>query len=232
MADGQLPLALPFKPALGSGDFLPHAGVRLALDVMAGATPWPQHRLVLWGGPGVGKTHLLHVWASETGASVVDGRLLREPFWPDGSISIDDADQVPSEEALLHVLNAAAESGHRLLLTSTRPPARHRIRLADLASRLRATMAVELGPQDDDMLAALLAKLLSDRQIVVPPPIQKWMLTRLPRTAATIREAVERLDYAALAAQSSVSRGLAAECLSDLLLTDLSHNEMPQESSP
>ena len=117
MADGQLPLALPFKPALGPGDFLPHAGVQLALDVMASETPWPQHRLVLWGGPGVGKTHLLHVWASQTGASVVDGRLLREPFWPEGSISIDDADQVPSEEALLHVLNAAAESGHRLLLT-------------------------------------------------------------------------------------------------------------------
>ena len=220
MADAQLPLALPFRPGLGPADFLPHEGVRLALDALAADAPWPQNRLVLWGGAGVGKTHLLHVWASDTGASVVDGKRLREPFWPDGAISIDDADQVPSEEALLHVVNAAAEAGHRLLLTSTRPPARSRIRLPDLASRLRATMAVELGPQDDDMLASLLGKLLSDRQIVVPPPIRKWMLTRLPRTAATIREAVERLDYAALAAQSSVSRGLAAECLADLLLNE------------
>lgn len=227
MADEQLPLALPFRPALGPGDFLPHAGVQMALDLVAAGKSWPQHRLVLWGGAGVGKTHLLHVWASETGASIIDGPQLREPFWPEGPISIDDADQVPSEEVLLHVLNAAAESGHRLLLTSTRPPARCRIRLADLSSRLRATMAVELGPQDDDMLAALLAKLLSDRQVVVPPPIQKWMLTRLPRTAATIREAVQRLDYAALAAQSSVSRTLAAECLADLFV-----NQTPQESPP
>ncbi len=220
MADAQLPLVLPFKPGLGSSEFLPHAGVQLALEAIAAGTAWPQSRLVLWGGAGVGKTHLLHIWAGETGASIVDGRRLHEPFWPQGALSIDDADQVPSEEALLHVLNAAAEAGHRLLLTSTRPPARSRIRLPDLASRLRATMAVELGPQDDDMLASLLAKLLSDRQIVVAPPIQKWMLTRLPRTAATIREAVERLDYAALAAQSSVSRGLAAECLAELLLNE------------
>ena len=227
MADGQLPLALPFTPGLGPGDFLPHAGVRLAMNLLAAGKPWPQHRLVLWGGAGVGKTHLLHVWAGETGASIVDGRQLREPFWPEGPVSIDDADQVPSEEALLHVLNAAVESGHRLLLTSTRAPARSRMRLPDLASRMRATMAVELGPQDDDMLAALLAKLLSDRQVAVPQSVQKWMLTRLPRTAATIREAVERLDYAALAAQSSVSRALAAECLADLFL-----NEPPQESPP
>lgn len=225
MADGQIPLALPFTPALGPGDFLTHGGVRLALELLADDKPWPQNRLMLWGGAGVGKTHLLHVWANETGASIVDGRQLHEPFWPEGPVSIDDADQVPSEEALLHVLNAAAECGHRLLLTSTRPPARSLIGLADLASRLRATMAVELGPQDDDMLAALLVKLLSERQITVPPPIQKWMLTRLPRTAGTIREAVERLDYAALAAQSSVSRALAAECLADLFL-----NQTPQES--
>ena len=160
------------------------------------------------------------MWASENGASIITGRALLEPFWPEGPVSIDDADHVPSEEALLHVLNAAAESGFRVLLTVTLPPARSRIRLPDLASRLRATMAIEIGPQDDDMRAALLAKLLSERQLVVIPSVQKYILTRLPRTAASVREAVGRLDAAALAAQSAISRTLAADCLADLFLND------------
>ena len=227
MIEGQLALALPHVPALSAADFLPHEGARLALDLLAGAKPWPQDRLVLWGGPGTGKTHLLHVWARENGASIIAGPALREPFWPEGPVSIDDADQVPSEEALLHVLNAAAESKFRVLLTVTRPPARSRIRLADLASRLRATMAIEIGPQDDPMRAALLAKLLSERQLVVLPSVQKFILTRLPRTAAAVREAVGRLDAAALAAQSGISRTLAADCLADLFL-----NDPVKESSP
>ena len=227
MTDGQLALALPHVPALGAADFLPHDGARLALDVIAGDKPWPQDRLVLWGGPGAGKTHLLHVWASEHGASIIAGPALHEPFWPEGPVSIDDADQVPSEEALLHVLNAAAEAGHRLLLTATTPPARSRIRLADLASRLRATMAIEIGPQDDAMRASLLAKLLSERQLQVLPSVQKYILTRLPRTAASVRDAVGRLDDAALAAQSGISRSLAADCLAPLFL-----NEPVKESSP
>lgn len=220
MADGQLPLDLPHVPALSAADFLPHGGARLALEAIGTSQSWPQDRLVLWGGRGAGKTHLLHVWASENGASIVAGPQLREPFWPYGPVSIDDADQAPSEEALLHVLNAAAEAGHRLLLTSARPPARCTIGLADLASRLRATMAIEIGPQDDAMLAALLAKLLSERQLVVALPLQRWMRTRLPRTAGAVRDAVSRLDYAGLAAQSGISRALAAECLSDLFLDE------------
>ena len=220
MADGQLPFAFPHTPALTAADFLPHPGVRLALDLLDAAQNWPQHRVLLWGGQGTGKTHLLHIWASENGASVVAGPRLQEPFWPIGPVSIDDADLVPSDEALLHVLNAAAEASCKLLRTMSRAPARTPARLPDLASRLRATLSVEIGRQDDDFRAALLGKLLSERQLAVAPALQRWLLTRLPRTPAAIRAAVARLDYAALAAQSGVSRPLAAAALSDLLLSD------------
>ena len=177
------------------------------------------------GRAGRGKTHLLHVWASEHGASIIAGPALQEPFWPEGPVAIDDADQVPSEEALLHVVNAAAETRFRVLLTVTRPPARSRIRLADLASRLRATMAIEIGPQDD--LCGRAARQAAGRNgnSRCRRP-SKYILTRLPRTAASVRDAVGRLDDAALAAQSAISRTLAADCLADLFLND------PSRESP
>ncbi len=216
MADKQLALPFPYRPALTAVDFLPHPGQALALDFLAATPTWPQRRLAIWGEPGTGKTHLLHLWAQETGAAILAGPDLDEPFWPESPVAIDDADRVPAEATLLHLINAAAEARRPVLLTMTRPPARLLLRLPDLASRLRALTAIEIGPPDDRFLANLLARLLAERQLLVAAPLQAWLLVRLPRTPAAIRDAVARLDYAALAAKSGVTHKLAADALSDL----------------
>jgi chromosomal replication initiation ATPase DnaA len=216
----QLALAFPHHPRLSEADFLPTEGNRQALEFLGNLRSWPQRRLALWGGRGAGKTHLLHIWARNHGAELVSGRALAGPVWPEGPMAVDDIDAVPSEPALLHLLNAAAEAGHPLLLASRLAPGRIGARLPDLASRLRAITAVEIGPADEPFLAALLARLLSDRQLQVAPSLQSWLLTRLPRTPGAIQEAVARLDRAALAAGSGVTRPLAAQALADLYPQD------------
>ncbi len=223
----QLPLTFPHTPHLTEAEFLPSPGTRLALEYLGRTASWPQGRLALWGGPGAGKTHLLHIWAREHGAAIVAGPELEEPIWPEGAVAVDDADQVPCEPCMLHLLNSAVEAGYPLLLTASRPPGRFAVGLRDLASRLRATTAVEIGPADDEFLAVLLAHLLAERQLPVAPGLQAWMLTRLPRTCSAVREAVTRLDRAQLAAKSGVSRALAAEALCSLFSDDT-----VQETSP
>jgi chromosomal replication initiation ATPase DnaA len=216
VAERQLPLAFPHTPRLSEADFLRSPANAEALEFLGNTGAWPQRRLVLWGPEGVGKTHLLHIWARNHGAGIVAGPSLQQPFWPEGPAAVDDIDQAPSEPALLHLLNAAAEAGHALLLTARLPPGRIRAGLPDLASRLRAAAAVEIGPADDAFLAELLARLLAERQLPVTPPLQSWLLTRLPRTSGVIQEAVARLDRAALAAGSGVTRALAMGALADL----------------
>jgi len=209
-------LALPFvhAPGLTAADFLPGPGAGAALAWLARPAGWPAGRLVLWGEAGAGKTHLLHVWAGQHRATLLPAAT---PHWPRGPVAVDDADLATDEHALLHLLNAAAESCHPVLLAARTPPARWPTRLPDLASRLRATAAVELRPADDAFLRTLLARLLSDRQLVVADPVQDWLLTRLPRTPAAMREAAARLDRAALAAGAPVTRTLAAAALADLI---------------
>lgn len=203
-------LALPFAAAAqyDSEDFLAdpaNAEARAWLD-----TPWPGGRLALWGEEGCGKTHLLHVWAARAGATVLPGPELRGLMaLPPGGIAVDDADAA-REEPLLHLLNAAAEAGLPTLLAARDAPARWRTRLPDLASRVRATAAVELRPPGDDLLRALLARLLAARQLVVAEAVQDWLLLHLPRHPAALREAAARLDHAALAAGRRVDRTLAA----------------------
>jgi len=173
-------LALPFvhAPVFTAADFLPAPGAGAALAWLARPAGWPAGRLVLWGEAGAGKTHLLHVWAGQHRATLLPAVTTH---WPRGPVAVDDADLATDEHALLHLLNAAAEGRHPVLLAAQAPPARWPTRLPDLASRLRATATVELRRSDDTFLRTLLARLLSDRQLVVPDAMQDWLLARLPR---------------------------------------------------
>jgi chromosomal replication initiation ATPase DnaA len=172
--------------------------------------------LAIWGPPGCGKTHCLRLWAAHVGAVCRDGPGLRVPPEPAAAVAIDDADAVPDPEVLLHTLNRAAAAGTALLLSARLPPGRWSVGLPDLKSRLRAITAVEIGPPEDSLLRALLARLLSDRQLAMSSGIQEWLLLRLPRTAAALREAVARLDRAQLATGRAITRGLAAAILAEM----------------
>ncbi|MEJ1976129.1 MAG: hypothetical protein WDN49_08545 [Acetobacteraceae bacterium] len=164
-------LALPFGHAAhyDAAGFLPDASNAEARAWLE--APWPDGRLALWGGEGCGKTHLLHAWAERAGAALLPGPavrgLLHMPLA--GGVAVDDADVAP-EEPLLHLLNAAAEARLPVLLAAREAPGRWQTRLPDLASRLRATVAVELHTPGDAMLRALLSRLLADRQLAVAEP--------------------------------------------------------------
>jgi chromosomal replication initiation ATPase DnaA len=211
-ADGrQLPLPFVHAPHYSGADFLVGPTNEAALAWLAPGAEWPQRRLALWGPEGSGKTHLLHVWAARTGARVLAGPALpREPEPADRAVAVDDADTA-AERPLLHLLNVAAEAGQKLLLAARTPPARWAVSLPDLASRLRAVTAAEIHAPDDPLLRALLRRLLSERQVPVSETVQDWLLLRLPRTAAAIREAAARLDRANMAAGGRVTRALAAD---------------------
>ncbi len=47
----------------------------------------------------------------------------------------------------------------------------------------------------------------------MPEPVQDWLLLRLPRDPAALREAAARLDQAALAAGRRVTQAIAADVL-------------------
>ncbi len=225
--DGLRQLALPFAhhPRFERADFLAAASNEAALAWLGpgGHAGWPSRRLALCGEAGSGKTHLLHVWAREHDALLLPGTALRDldalfrmpGGW--GGIAVDDADASPDEPALLHLLNAAHESGLPVLLTARAAPSRWPVALPDLSSRLRATHSVALGRPDAALLRILLMRLLVERQLGVTQGVIDWLMPRLPRTAGAMREAAHRLDEATLASGRGVTRSLAASVLAELL---------------
>ena len=210
----QYVLPFPHSPQYQAVDFLRADSNAEALAWVEHTGDWPQRRLALWGPAGCGKTHLAHIWARRQGALLVPGPALRLAP-PERPLAIDDADAAP-ERPLLHTLNAAAEAGLPVLLASVDAPARWPVRLPDLASRLRAITAVQIHVAEDSLLQALLARLLSERQMAVSEPVQQFLLLHLPRTPSAIREAASRLDHASFVAGGRANRTVAAAVLAGM----------------
>jgi chromosomal replication initiation ATPase DnaA len=209
----QLAFPFPQTHSYGIDDFIEAPANAEALAWIGRVQDWPDGRLAVFGEPGSGKTHLLHVFAARNDAVLVRGETLgglMEP--PRQALAIDEA-EAADPEALLHRLNAAAEARVPVLLAGRAPPARWDFALPDLVSRLRAITSVALQTPDDALLRALLARLLADRQLVVSEPVQEFLLARLPRTGVALREAAARLDHASLASGGRVTRAMAAEVL-------------------
>lgn len=214
-----LPLSLPAR--MGRTDFVPSACNSAALGLLGG--PLPGGRLLLHGPDGSGKTHLGHIWATAEGAVHLDGAALVAADLPDmvaqGAIWLDNAAQVAkdadAQTMLFHLLNLAQAHGAEILLTA-RPPARDwGVALPDLASRLGACAHVALAPPDDALLAAVLAKLFADRQVVVSDRLIPYLVPRMERSLAAAQALVARLDAEALARGKPIGRALAAELLQE-----------------
>lgn len=212
-------LTLPFAEELtyATEDFCPAPSNATAREWLARTHDWSNGRLVLWGEPGCGKTHLLHIWAQARNAEIINSAGLHGLHRAETPIALDDADLAPDPLALLHLLNNAAEAGQPVLLAARLPPARMAYKLADLTSRLRASSAVEIRSAEDDLLEQLLTRLGAQRQLALSIAVRNAMLLHLPRAPAFYREAVARLDHAGLNRGAKITRALALEIIAGLI---------------
>ena len=226
--------ALPFPQTdhYDAAGFIPAPSNEAALAWLENPYAWPALRLLVHGPHGAGKTHLLHAFAARAHAALLPAHTLRrtEPPPPAPALAVDDADAAPDPRALLHLLNAAAERQTPVLLAATTPPAAFTTGLPDLDSRLRATTAVPIGLPGDALLQALLARLLADRQLRVSEKLQAYLLARLPRTGAALREAAARLDRLSLAHGKHINRAMAAAIADEM--TEPETEEGPAEEPP
>jgi chromosomal replication initiation ATPase DnaA len=213
-------LALPHAESFSRDDFLEGPANAAALSLIESWPEWPNRVMLLAGPEGSGKSHLATIWAQRAGARAISAHALTATTVPaalaTGALVVEDLNpQAFDERALFHLMNLAREEGAFVLLTARVPPVAFEVELRDLRSRLRAVPVVTLMPPDDQLLRALIVKFCADRQLNVDETVVGFLATRIERSFAAVRSAVERLDAEALRLGRPVTRALAAEMLRD-----------------
>ncbi|NSX56741.1 DnaA ATPase domain-containing protein [Parasulfitobacter algicola] len=217
----QLGLDLPSKAALGRDDFFISPANAIAVATLENWQNWPNRKLVLAGPRGSGKTHLTHVWATETGAMVIAATDLAgipvEDTASASCIAIEDIPDIAGnpnvERALFHLHNLVLAQNGTLLLTGDTAPSRWPLDLQDLASRMQGTSVVALEPPDDQLLSAVLLKLFADRQLTPKHTVISYLIANMDRSFDMAGRVVAEMDRLALADRRKLNRGLASDVL-------------------
>ncbi len=214
----QLAFALPHAESLTRDNFLEGPANAAGLALVDSWPEWPNRIMLLVGPEGSGKSHLAAIWAEQAGARSTSAHALTPASVPaalaTGALVVEDLNPSEVDErALFHLMNLAREDQAFVLITARVPPSAFQIELRDLRSRLRAVPTVSLLPPDDALFRALIVKFCADRQMAVDESVVSYLTTRIERSYAAARRAVELLDSEALRLARPVTRALAAELL-------------------
>ena len=203
----------------------------------------PKNQLVyLWGGAGVGKSHLLQATlavVSEQGLSgfYVPLKQLKHHSPPEvlenleyqDVLCIDDVDEVAGDaewqEALFHLFNRARIEQVGLIFSSQSAPMASPLTLLDLRSRLALSLVFQMNHLDDTALVDALIFIAKQRATSLSLDVAKFMVLHVSRSAAVLFELLEAVEIAAL--QSG--RRLTIPFLKEFLLYYQGQNLAKQE---
>ncbi|MBT3990371.1 MAG: DNA replication protein [Rhodospirillaceae bacterium] len=221
----QLPFEFDHRPSLSGEDFLVAPCNQEAVAWLDKWPDWPAPFLVIYGPAGCGKTHLSHVFMAKSGALQLTSAMMSDAGLPSllsssDNFVADDGDVIFGrdfdEEALFHIYNDLSSRGGHMLITASRPPNDWQIKLADLASRIKAAPAIGIGMPEDDLIKAVLVKLFSDRQLRVEIGVIDYVAKRMERSLDAARQFVKFADKAALVEKKGITLPLARDVLTDI----------------
>ncbi len=236
---------------IGAGNRFAHAAA-LAVAETPGVVYNP---LFVYGGVGLGKTHLLHAvgqyvedqdpsmrtryvtcenFTNDFINSVRDNAPLefQKRYRENDVLLIDDIHflegKVETQEAFFHTFNALYEDNKQIVITSDRHPKYIPTLENRLVSRFEWGLVTDIQPPDLETRIAILRKKAIMDQLQVDDDVLTFIASKVSTNIRELEGALVRiLAYASLYGRT-VSVALAEEVLKDILL-DAAYREIPIE---
>jgi chromosomal replication initiator protein len=223
-------------------DLFESEGNRMALKAAHAVVSEPATRynpLVIVGGSGVGKTHLLHAVGNalgERGAGPVaclsshefTGELIeainrdavgtwRARYRAAHAFLLDDvhlvAEKDRTQDELFVLFNFLLESGHQMVFTSAVPLAELKSVEARLRTRLEGGLVVDLPVPDRDIRQRVVDRLLQAKVGEVDPELASYIASRPAESVRAVQGLLQRVLNAAEVKELPPSAALAREVL-------------------
>jgi chromosomal replication initiation ATPase DnaA len=196
-------------------------------DVLDTLERWrasPEQFLAICGARQAGKTHLASILLEDGEAVSLhanDCNHARD-IDDDGVLVIDGMDALHSPKGFLAFVESARNRERRVVFVGSGDPEDWSGGLRDLKTRLAAMPRISLSEPDEDLLCAVISKLLRDRQLNAPPSVALFCAPRIQKTFLAAQAFVAALDKASIEAKKPIGLGLARQVLANLSEDSLS----------
>jgi chromosomal replication initiator protein len=200
---------------VGSGNRLAHASALASVDKPGVA----YNPLVLYGGVGVGKTHLLQAigqevvdngndnvlyatsetFTNELISAIREGTTMqfRERYRSVDYLLLDDiqfiAGKDATQEEFFHTFNALHQAGKQIVLTCDRPPSELRVLEARLRSRFESGLLADMQPPDYETRMAIVRAKAALRNRRLPESVLNALATRAGNNVRELEGALNRV---------------------------------------
>jgi len=200
--------------------------------------------LFLYGGVGLGKTHLMHAighevhdrfprkrvvyltseqFTNEVISSIATARMgeFRHKYRTVDVLLIDDvqflAGKDRTKEEFFHTFNALHEINKQIFISSDRPPKEIPTLEDRLRSRFEWGLIADIQPPDFETRLAILHSKLGDNGSLIPEEVLSFIAHKVQRNIRELEGALTRVQAFAAVHQRQVDEEEAARLLSDII---------------
>jgi chromosomal replication initiator protein len=200
--------------------------------------------LFLYGGVGLGKTHLMHAighevhdrfprkrvvyltseqFTNEVISSIATARMgeFRHKYRTVDVLLIDDvqflAGKDRTKEEFFHTFNALHEINKQIVISSDRPPKEIPTLEDRLRSRFEWGLIADIQPPDFETRLAILHSKLGDNSKLIPEEVLNFIAHKVQRNIRELEGALTRVQAFAAVHQRQVDEEEAARLLADII---------------